>query len=101
MIDDTEICNNNGLQVYACHMDWACYIIKTSKYSVVVCERYGEHCWDITAICKDSKKEIFSVNSEKMPQFMNPLYGKNVRELTSEEEVNAIIDRMSNLGVFL
>jgi hypothetical protein len=32
---------------------------------------------------------------------MNPLYGKNVRELTSEEEVNAIIDRMSNLGVFL
>lgn len=100
---DKTIYDQNGLQIIFSSYDWCAYSIKTSLYSIVVCERYGEDdIWDISIMDKSSpQKTLFKLCTFKMLDFMKPFHGHHIRKLTSAEEVDRLINKLLSMKVFL
>jgi len=97
-----EIYFENGLQIIYTGWDWGSYLLRTNKYSIVICERLnGVNTWDIHVRDLKLKEKLFEINTYVMPEFMTPLHGKNVRDLKHEDEVNSIVDKFIKLKVFI
>jgi len=99
-----EIYNANGLQILFFAYDWCAYTLRTSLYSITVCEdyRYDPHRnWHVSIRNKEDQKTLFETNTFEMPELLKPITGSECRKLKTAEEVDSLAKRLVNLKCFL
>lgn len=98
-----EIYNENGLQIIFSSYDVCSYTLRTSLYSVFICEDYDWEYrnWNIIILDRFERKELLTINTIDMPEFLHPITGSECRKLKTAEKVDGLIGRLLSIKCFL